>query len=227
MTDNVVMLAVAGNNDVFVTIQLGKEKYQTSTIKNACNPEWFEECDLPIPHLHSEIEVTVYHRGVLSDDFLGYTNLPLWEQKLSDQPQTQWVRLGQKPSKDADNKYRGEIEVKVTFHSHTRHDLSTGLKKRSSSLRNLASVVGDKLRFARSRSFLENRKDPEGSKTGERNGQVSSLHTNSEPRASSGRPGGRNSGGGGITPTPTPLTAVSFPALDLHPSWTGDTTEVH
>ena len=40
---------LAGNNDVFVTIQLGKEKYQTSTIKNAHNPEWFEECELCVP----------------------------------------------------------------------------------------------------------------------------------------------------------------------------------
>ncbi|KAL8591070.1 hypothetical protein ACOMHN_032635 [Nucella lapillus] len=80
-----------GNNDVFVTIQLGKEKYQTSTIKNAHNPEWFEECDLPIPHLHSEIEVSVYHRGMLSDDFLGYATIPLWEQKIQDTSKTQSV----------------------------------------------------------------------------------------------------------------------------------------
>ncbi|KAH9518767.1 hypothetical protein Btru_006204 [Bulinus truncatus] len=76
------------NNDVFVTIQLGKEKYQTSTIKNALNPEWFEECDLPIPNLHSEIEVSVFHHGVLSDDFLGYLSIPLWEQKVTESPKS-------------------------------------------------------------------------------------------------------------------------------------------
>jgi hypothetical protein len=32
--------------DVFVAVHLGKEKFQTSTIKNALNPEWFEQCDL-------------------------------------------------------------------------------------------------------------------------------------------------------------------------------------
>ena len=36
--------------DVFVTIALGKEKFQTSTIKYGGkvqnNVEWFEECDL-------------------------------------------------------------------------------------------------------------------------------------------------------------------------------------
>ncbi|XP_076471464.1 rab11 family-interacting protein 5-like [Babylonia areolata] len=162
---NLIAKGKGGNNDVFVTIQLGKEKYQTSTIKNARNPEWFEECDLPIPHLHTEIEVTVFHRGVLSDDFLGHATIPLWEQRIHDQPHTQWVRLKNKPTREPDNKSRGEIEVKVTFHCHSRGDVTSGLKKRSSSLRNLASVVGDKLKFARSKSFRENRRDPEGGKT--------------------------------------------------------------
>ncbi|XP_070199976.1 rab11 family-interacting protein 2-like isoform X2 [Littorina saxatilis] len=166
---NIIAKGKAGNNDVFVTIQLGKEKYQTSTIKNARNPEWFEECDLPIPHLHSEIEVSVFHRGVLSDDFLGYAAIPLWEQKIQDKPKTQWVPLKNKPSKGVDNKYRGEIEVKVTFHCHSRVDFTSGLKKRSSSIRNLATAVGDKLKFNRSKSFRENRKDPEGGGKSDRN----------------------------------------------------------
>ncbi|KAK7473651.1 hypothetical protein BaRGS_00035129 [Batillaria attramentaria] len=162
---NLIAKGKGGNNDVFVTIQLGKEKYQTSTIKNARNPEWFEECDLPIPHMHSEIEVQVFNRGVLSDDFLGFATIPLWEQKIQDKPKSQWVPLKAKPSKGPDNKYRGEIEVKVTFHCHSRVDFGSGLKKRSSSIRNLATAVGDKLKFTRSKSFRENRKDPEGGKT--------------------------------------------------------------
>ena len=47
--------------------------------------------DSPIPHLHSEIEVSVFHRGVLSDDFLGYATIPLWEQKIQDKPKSQSV----------------------------------------------------------------------------------------------------------------------------------------
>ena len=37
---------VAGTNDAYVTIQLGKEKYQTSIKERCDNPEWHEECDL-------------------------------------------------------------------------------------------------------------------------------------------------------------------------------------
>ncbi|XP_025088299.1 uncharacterized protein LOC112560582 isoform X3 [Pomacea canaliculata] len=161
---NLISKGKSGSNDVFVTIQLGKEKYQTSTIKNAQNPEWFEECDLPIPHMHSEIEVQLFHRGILSDDFLGYTTIPLWEQKIQDKAKSQWIHLKNKPSRGPDNKPRGEIEVKVTFHSHSRVDFSSGLKKRSSSLRNLATAFGDRLKLTRSKSFRENRKDPEGGK---------------------------------------------------------------
>ncbi|XP_041366611.1 rab11 family-interacting protein 2-like [Gigantopelta aegis] len=164
---NLIPKGKGGNNDVFVQIQLGKEKYQTSTIKNAHNPEWFEECDLPIPHMHSEIEVTLYHRGVLSDDFLGYVSVALWDYKVGERPQSQWIPLRHKPSKGPDNKYRGELEIKLTFHVE-KSDSIPGLKKRSSSIRSIATAVGEKLKINKNRSFRENRKDPEGSKSDRR-----------------------------------------------------------
>lgn len=163
---NLIAKGKGGNNDVFATIQLGREKFQTSTIKNALNPEWFEECDLPIPHMHSVVEVTLYHRGLLSDDFLGYAAVPIWETKVGDTPRSSWVSLQSRPSsKSSEGKYRGELEVKLAFHCHSKLDFSqAGLKKRTSSIRNLASVFGDKFRFTRSRSLRENRRDPEGEK---------------------------------------------------------------
>lgn len=200
---------------MFVTIQLGKEKYQTSTIKNARNPEWFEECDLAIPHMHSEIEVQVFHRGMLSDDFLGYATIPLWEQKIMDKPKSQWVQLKGKPSKGQDNKYRGEIEIKVTFHCHSRVEFGTGLKKRSSSIRNLATAVGDKLKFTRSRSLRENRKDPEGSKTDRHHQNHTPLQDVPEPRVYVQKSSNIPTSNG----PPPVLPAVSFPALDLDRSW--------
>ena len=39
-------LTISGTNDAYVTIQLGKEKYQTSVKERSDNPEWHEECDL-------------------------------------------------------------------------------------------------------------------------------------------------------------------------------------
>ncbi|XP_005099094.2 uncharacterized protein LOC101859102 [Aplysia californica] len=164
---NLISKGKGGNNDVFVTIQLGKEKYQTSTIRNALNPEWFEECDLPIPHMHTSVEVSVYHRGVLSDDFLGLAHIPVWEHSIAETPRSQWVSLHNKPgAKSGNNKYRGELEVKLTFHCQSRNDVIVpqGLKKRSSSIRNIASVFSDRFKLTRSRSFRENRRDPEGGK---------------------------------------------------------------
>ena len=40
------ILILPGTNDAYVTIQLGKEKYQTSIKERSDNPEWHEECDL-------------------------------------------------------------------------------------------------------------------------------------------------------------------------------------
>ncbi|KAK0049570.1 rab11 family-interacting protein 1, partial [Biomphalaria pfeifferi] len=169
---NLIAKGKGGNNDVFVTIQLGKEKYQTSTIKNALNPEWFEECDLPIASLHSEIEVSLFHHGVLSDDFLGYVAIPLWEQKVTETPKSSWVSLHAKPnSKSGDTKYRGELEIKLTFHSQAKTECTPhGLKKRSSSIRNLATAFGDKFKFVRSRSLRENRRETEAGKMNKHRG---------------------------------------------------------
>jgi hypothetical protein len=53
-----------------------------------------------------------------------------------------WIPLQCRPGK-TDGKYRGEVEVKVTFHCHSRTEFTVGgLKKRSSSIRDLASAVG-------------------------------------------------------------------------------------
>ena len=35
-----------GTNDAFVTIGLGKEKFQTSVKEKSENPEWLEQCEL-------------------------------------------------------------------------------------------------------------------------------------------------------------------------------------
>ncbi|KAK3102223.1 hypothetical protein FSP39_009733 [Pinctada imbricata] len=156
-------------NDVFVTIQLAKEKFQTSTIKNAVNPEWFEQCDLAIPSMQSDVQIHVMHRGMLTDDFIGYCSIPLCEYNLYDRPKSQWIHLQGKPHKPPDNKIRGDIEVRVSFQvkSTTEEALSPGLKKsKSPSLKALTSIgqkMGDKLKFARSRSFRESR-SPEAPK---------------------------------------------------------------
>ena len=46
MARNVISKFLIGSNDVYVTIQLGKEKYLTSVKERTTLPEWHEECDL-------------------------------------------------------------------------------------------------------------------------------------------------------------------------------------
>ncbi|KAK3583265.1 hypothetical protein CHS0354_011152 [Potamilus streckersoni] len=147
------------NIDVFVTIHLDKEKYQTSTIKYGpkYTTEWFEECDLTISTLKSEVEVFVMHRGLLSDEFLGYVSVPLWEYSIYDRPRNQWLQLRGKPHKP-DNKNRGELEVRVTFHvkSKTEGVLNPDMKgNKSRSLKSLVGAVGEKFKFVRSGSLRD------------------------------------------------------------------------
>ncbi|KAL4224668.1 hypothetical protein ACF0H5_015365 [Mactra antiquata] len=147
--------------DVFVTINLGKEKFQTSTIKYSGkvnnSVEWFEECDLPIPSIESEVDVQVMNRGLLSDEFIGYTSVPLKDFDFYERPKSHWVQLGQKPSKLPDGRCRGELEIRLTFHVKSRNDDSSSnssLKgKRAGSIKSLVTAVGDKLKFTRTRSL--------------------------------------------------------------------------
>ena len=41
-----ITILCIGTNDAFVTIGLGKEKFQTSVKEKSENPEWLEQCEL-------------------------------------------------------------------------------------------------------------------------------------------------------------------------------------
>ena len=68
-------------NDVYAIIQLGKEKFQTTTREKTVNPEWNEECSFEIPSdMTKTIEISLFHRNLLSiDQFLGRVALPVDE----------------------------------------------------------------------------------------------------------------------------------------------------
>ncbi|XP_021953772.1 rab11 family-interacting protein 1 isoform X2 [Folsomia candida] len=107
-----------GTNDAFVTIALGKEKFQTSVKDKAEDPvEWHEECELQIPRQgnKADIVLTVLHRNFIGDEFLGQISIPLAEFDVYDKPKNKWYELKSKPGQEKKNKYRGEIEVKVQF----------------------------------------------------------------------------------------------------------------
>ncbi|KRF99662.1 uncharacterized protein Dwil_GK24953 [Drosophila willistoni] len=138
-----------GTNNCFVTIALGKEKYQTS-VKDKAEPtvNWNEECELKIPDQgnRAELTLTCLHRNNLGiDEFLGQATLPLNEMDVYDRPRAKWFKLESKPGKEKKNKERGELEVRIAFvvKSGSLNDVSkTGHK---SSIGQLASSVGGSL----------------------------------------------------------------------------------
>ncbi|KOC59321.1 Rab11 family-interacting protein 1 [Habropoda laboriosa] len=109
---------VTESNDCFVTIALGKEKYQTSVKeKSPKDVEWHEECELLIPEQGNtaEIVLTALHRNFLGvDEFLGTISVPLSSFDVYERPRNRWYTLGSKPGKE-NTKERGELEVKIGF----------------------------------------------------------------------------------------------------------------
>lgn len=111
-------LVSKGHNGVFVTIALGKEKYQTS-VKERESDEigWHEKCELKIPsHGNTAtIVLTVLTHNFLGvDNFLGCVNIPLADLDVYDRPKNKWYELQDRQGKPK-TKDRGELEVKIGF----------------------------------------------------------------------------------------------------------------
>ena len=103
----------SGTNDAFVTISLGKEKFQTSVKQKALSElEWQEECELwvitlinnvrivlqwhfycfraiPTQGNTAEIVLTALHQNFIGvDEFLGMVSLPLSNFDVYERPRT-------------------------------------------------------------------------------------------------------------------------------------------
>nr|CAD7441900.1 unnamed protein product [Timema bartmani] len=146
------MAAKKRTNDAFVTITLGKLKFQTS-VKEKSPPDvdWNEECELLIPKQGNTAEVvlTVLHRNFLAvDEFLGVLNIPLKDFDVYERPRIRWYPLQNKPGKEK-TKPRGELEVRIGFivKAGSLIDLSKKEKNKSSlgHLSQMASSVGLKI----------------------------------------------------------------------------------
>jgi len=144
-----------GSNDPFVTIGLGKEKFQTTVIeKSGDSVEWMEQCELTIPNKGNTAEVvlTVLHRNFLGvDEFLGRVGLPLSDFDHHEKPKSKWYPLECKPGQKK-NDYRGDLEVRVGFTviasdkvGGSVSDLSKKKKGSSSSINKVAGTIGGSL----------------------------------------------------------------------------------
>lgn len=139
-----------GTNDAFVTIALGKEKFQTSVKEKSSEPvEWNEQCELSIPTQGNtaEISLTVMHRNFLGvDEFLGQISLPLKDFDVYERPKTKWYPLKCKPGKTK-TEYRGELEVKTGFTVKANNTVGGSVadltKKNKGSISSLNKVAGN------------------------------------------------------------------------------------
>lgn len=137
-----------GANNCFVTIALGKDKFQTSVKHKATqNVEWIEECELRIPSQGNtaEIVLKIYDEDMLKDHLLGQVSIPLKDLDVYERPRSRWYTLQGKSGKEND-KPRGELEVKIAFtvKEGSLTDLSKKDKHRSS-LSSIAQNVGGSL----------------------------------------------------------------------------------
>ncbi|KAJ8926892.1 hypothetical protein NQ314_020744 [Rhamnusium bicolor] len=137
-------------NDCFVTIALGKTKYQTSVKeKSAQQVDWHEECELPIPDQGNTAEIiltALHHNFIGVDEFLGRVAIPLNSLDIYERPKNKWYPLQSKPGKEAKNKERGQLEVKIQF--TVRAGSLTNLSKKEkhkSSIGHVAQSVGGSL----------------------------------------------------------------------------------
>jgi len=139
-----------GTNDAFVTISLGKEKFQTSVReKSGPQAEWSEQCELSIPSQGNtaEVALTVFHRNFLGvDEFLGQLSLPLREFDVYERPRSKWHPLKCKPGKNK-TEYRGELEVKLGFtvkaSSTVGNSTADLAKKNKGSVASITKAVGN------------------------------------------------------------------------------------
>lgn len=111
-------LVSKGHNGIFVTIGLGKEKYQTSVKERDSDEiEWREKCELKIPSQGNTASIVLNvltHNLFGVDNFLGCVSIPLNDLDVYDRPKNKWFELQDKHGK-ARTKDRGELEVKIGF----------------------------------------------------------------------------------------------------------------
>lgn len=184
-----------GTNDPFVTIGLGKEKFQTSVVeKTQENVDWMEQCELGIPNKGNtaEILLTVLHRNFLGvDEFLGRVSLPLSGFDHHEKPRSRWYPLQCKPGQNKSD-YRGELEVRVEFKINAREELGgsvSDLRSKKKGSNKSLNVGGSLMNIGNKQVGIKKLASSVGHKLDKVGGKakksISSLKLNKEKKLSS------------------------------------------
>ncbi|KAJ8923693.1 hypothetical protein NQ315_010274 [Exocentrus adspersus] len=143
--DGLLLKGKNNTNDCFVTIALGKIKYQTS-VKEKSGPqvEWHEECELPIPDQGNtaEIILTALHHNFLGvDEFLGRVAIPLNSLDIYERPKNKWYPLKSKPEK-----HKSSIgQLSHVAHSVGGSLMSLGSAEHRKGIKKFAKSIGSKM----------------------------------------------------------------------------------
>nr|XP_006813958.1 PREDICTED: rab11 family-interacting protein 1-like isoform X2 [Saccoglossus kowalevskii] len=144
-------------HDAYVIMSIGRDKYQTSVVEKTVHPHWDEQCDLHFSNTEDNVELQVFHRNKLLDDFLGYVAIPIRDIEFHGIPIRRWHKLHNKRGKK-DAKERGEIEVTVSL---TVDMSEKKKKKRPTSFREVASVVGSKFQLSNNHNHRDRQSTPD------------------------------------------------------------------
>jgi hypothetical protein len=102
--------------DVFCTLRLGSQKYQTEIIKTSMNPIWQTSFEFPIDNCldSAVIEISCYHSGMVTNTFLGEVRIPVAEHKdmAYDFAQQHWFPLFNPKHRKKDGG-SGELGIKI------------------------------------------------------------------------------------------------------------------
>uniref|UniRef100_A0AAY4ESU1 Rab11 family-interacting protein 5 n=1 Tax=Denticeps clupeoides TaxID=299321 RepID=A0AAY4ESU1_9TELE len=126
-----------GTSDVYIIIQVAKEKYSTCVMEKTTSPEWAEECVFELlpgvlepggrdarPPGSCDLTLTAMHRALMGlDVFLGQVVIPLdrtFQGRIC--MKNEWFKFQSKSGKK--EKERGELQVTVQF---TRHNLTASM----------------------------------------------------------------------------------------------------
>ncbi|KAK0668965.1 phosphatidylserine decarboxylase-domain-containing protein [Cercophora samala] len=107
-----------GTSDPYLVLNLGESKHITHTESKTLNPEWNEQCQLPINGIHNLLlDVNCWDKDRFGKDYLGEFDLALEEifaDEKTEQPPT-WYKLKSKRPGKKTGVVSGEVQLQFSL----------------------------------------------------------------------------------------------------------------
>ncbi|KAE9609521.1 putative C2 domain, GRAM domain, VASt domain-containing protein [Lupinus albus] len=106
-----------GSSDLYVRLQLGKQKFKTKVMKKCFNPKWDEEFCFWVDDLKDKLTINVMDEDKFHDDLVGKLKVPVslvFDEDIKSLG-TAWYSLKHKKNKKSKNKQCGEIHLSISL----------------------------------------------------------------------------------------------------------------